>query len=76
MGDSSNDEEVSDLRDWAATDFWLGKKYFEFTLLRVIVKDHSVCDPKTLEVRISLLWGIRHLLCAVSPVRQRASLSF
>jgi hypothetical protein len=50
MSDSSDDEQVSELRDWAATDFWLGKKYFELSLLRCIIKDHPCCEPTTLEV--------------------------
>jgi len=49
MSDSSDDEQVSELRDWAATDFWLGKKYFELSLLRCIIKDHPCCEPTTLE---------------------------
>jgi len=49
ISDSSDDEQVSELRDWAATDFWLGKKYFELNLLRCIIKDHPCCDPATLE---------------------------
>jgi len=49
LSDSSDDEQVSELRDWTATDFWLGKKYFELNLLRMIIKDHPCCEPTTLE---------------------------
>lgn len=49
ISDSSDDEQVADLRDWAATDFWLGKKYFELSLLRCIINDHPCCEPTTLE---------------------------
>lgn len=49
MSDSSDDEQVSELRDWTTTDFWLGKKYFELSLLRCIIKDHACCGPTTLE---------------------------
>jgi hypothetical protein len=72
MSDSSDDEQVSELRDWTATDFWLGKKYFELSLLRCIIKDHACCGPTTLEVRPPLPLTIMCSLAVVALARKIA----